>query len=167
MGLAHFDGQGNGVVWIANGLHCLIACCRFNYWSLNCRYQWQIQDFSRGMWGLQLPRRVHTYLLFCKIFAESCIKMKEFGLRGRGRIPAYPLDPPLHTSDKPRITKNVTKIRTCKKIYKCELYCLQFRQSRIILFSLPVKMPQSFLFRSAFCWLTQKKWYWFSVWNFI
>ena len=34
-------------------------------------------------------------LLFRKIFAENCMKMKEFGLRGGVRPP---LSPPLHTA---------------------------------------------------------------------
>ena len=35
-------------------------------------------------------------LLFCKYFAENCMKMKEFGLPGGG-VPGAPLDPPMNS----------------------------------------------------------------------
>ena len=43
--------------------------------------------FLRGV--RQLPK----VLLFCKFFAENCMKMKEFGFPGG--VPAPPLDPPI------------------------------------------------------------------------
>ena len=36
--------------------------------------------------GWQLPRAEPAY--FCKIFAENCMKMKEFGPRGGAHIPS-------------------------------------------------------------------------------
>ena len=62
----------------------------FSLYSMNFifnTYQWRIQDFPKGR---QLPRGCAN-LLFCKCFAESCMKMKEFGLREWGVK-----DPPLH-----------------------------------------------------------------------
>ena len=38
--------------------------------------QWQIQDFPEGA-------PTHKVVLFCKFYAENCMKMKEFGPRGR------------------------------------------------------------------------------------
>ena len=46
--------------------------------------------FSRG--GAPIPKLG----LFCKCFAENCMKMKEFGPKGGGRVPGPPpLDPPM------------------------------------------------------------------------
>ena len=44
----------------------------------------------------RFPRRVLTpeNILFCKLFAENCMKMKEFGSREAG-IPGAPSDVPL------------------------------------------------------------------------
>ena len=46
--------------------------------------QWRIQGFSRG--GAPTPKLG----LFCKFFAENCMKMKEFRPPG-GRVPGAPL----------------------------------------------------------------------------
>ena len=54
-------------------------------------FQWRIQDFSEGM----STRGVHQRI-FGKIFAEKCMKMKEFGPRGGGASLALLLVPPLH-----------------------------------------------------------------------
>ena len=53
--------------------------------------QWLIQDFLQG--GAPTPRLG----LFCKFFAENCMKMKEFGPRG-ARVNGAPLDPPMSSS---------------------------------------------------------------------
>ena len=43
------------------------------------------------------PQDEGANLLFCQKFPENCMKMKEFGSRGRGdpRVPGAPLDPPM------------------------------------------------------------------------
>ena len=58
------------------------------------RVQWWIQDFPEK--GVAASKGGCTSLLFCQIFAENCMKMKEFGLRwGRMspilclRLPTY------------------------------------------------------------------------------
>ena len=50
---------------------------------------WRIQDFSQG--GAPTPK----FLLFCRYFAENCMKMKEFGPPGVCASLAPPLDPPM------------------------------------------------------------------------
>ena len=49
--------------------------------------QWRIQDFPQG--GAPAPK---IDIIF-QIFAENCMKMKEFGSRGGGgrRVPGAPL----------------------------------------------------------------------------
>ena len=42
-----------------------------------------IQDFPRGGGGHQLPKWVYLFIIVI-IFAENCMKMKEFGTPGRG-----------------------------------------------------------------------------------
>ena len=54
-------------------------------------YQWRIQDFPEG--GAPIPKLG----LFCKFFAENCMKMKEFGPPGGRASLAPPLDPPMCT----------------------------------------------------------------------
>ena len=52
--------------------------------------QWRIQDFPEG--GAPTPK----VGLFFQLFAENCMKMKEFGPPGGARVPgAPPLDPPM------------------------------------------------------------------------
>ena len=52
--------------------------------------QWRIQDFPRG--GAPTPK----IAIIFQIFAENCMKMKEFGPPGGGaRVPGAPLDPPM------------------------------------------------------------------------
>ena len=41
------------------------------------------------------PQGGGANLLFGQKFAENCMKMKEFGPRGRGPRPWRPLDPPM------------------------------------------------------------------------
>ena len=63
--------------------HCKDAMC-------NHDSQWRIQDFPHG--GAPTPK---IDIIF-QIFAENCMKMKEFGSPGRGRASlAPPLDPPM------------------------------------------------------------------------
>ena len=45
------------------------------------RYQWRIQDFPQG--GAQTPK----IAIIFQIFAENCMKMKEFGPRGASLAP--------------------------------------------------------------------------------
>ena len=51
-------------------------------------YQWRIQDFPQG--GAPTPKIAFIF----QIFAENCMKMKEFGPRGGASL-APPLDPPM------------------------------------------------------------------------
>ena len=52
--------------------------------------QWRIQDFPQG--GAPTPK----IAIIFQIFAENCMKMKEFGPPGGARVPgAPPLDPPM------------------------------------------------------------------------
>ena len=52
--------------------------------------QWRIQDFPQG--GAPTPK---SAIIF-QIFAENCMKMKEFGPPGGGARPwRPPLDPPM------------------------------------------------------------------------
>ena len=47
--------------------------------------QWRIQDFPQG--GAPIPK----IAIIFQIFAENCMKMKEFGPRGGGaRVPGAP-----------------------------------------------------------------------------
>ena len=56
--------------------------------------KWRIQDFPEG--GVPTPKLG----LFCKFFAENCMKMKEFGpRRGASLMPA--LDPPVRIHPSP------------------------------------------------------------------
>ena len=50
------------------------------------QYQWWIQNFPEG--GANSKSGCVT-LLFCKLFAENCMKMKEFGPRG-AHVPGVP-----------------------------------------------------------------------------
>ena len=54
------------------------------------RSQWRIQDFPGGM-GTPTPKLG----LFCKFFAKSCMKMKEFGPTGGGGAPLRPANVPV------------------------------------------------------------------------
>ena len=47
-------------------------------------YQWRIQDFPQG--GAPTPKIVIIF----QIFAENCMKMKEFGPPGGARVPGAP-----------------------------------------------------------------------------
>ena len=58
--------------------------------AVNNYNQWRIQDFPEG--GALIPKLG----LFCKLFAENCMKMKEFGPKGGASL-APPLDPPMKT----------------------------------------------------------------------
>ena len=55
----------------------------------DCITQWRIQDFPEG--GAPIPKLG----LFCKFFAENCMKMKEFGPRRGCTSVTPPLDPPM------------------------------------------------------------------------
>ena len=57
-----------------------------------CRIQWRIQDFPKKGANSQSGC---ANLLFCKFFAENCMKMKEIGPQGGGgaRVHAPSLDP--------------------------------------------------------------------------
>ena len=50
--------------------------------------QWRIQDFPGGA---PTPK---SAIIF-HFFPENCMKMKEFGPPGGGRVPGPPLDPPM------------------------------------------------------------------------
>ena len=52
--------------------------------------QWRIQDFREGGANSQSEC---PYVLFCKFFAENCMKMKDFGPGGTSLVP--PLDLPM------------------------------------------------------------------------
>ena len=54
--------------------------------SMNSKTQWRIQDFVEVVGANSQDG--YANLLFCKIFPENCIKMKEFG-------PRKDLDPPM------------------------------------------------------------------------
>ena len=57
-------------------------------------YQWRIQDFPQG--GAPTPK----IAIIFHIFAENCMKMKEFGPPGGGARPwRPPLDPPMITEE--------------------------------------------------------------------
>ena len=57
--------------------------------------QWRIQDFQDGE-GAHQPLSLGENLLFDKVFAENCMKMKETGPGGGGVLdPKPPLDPPI------------------------------------------------------------------------
>ena len=69
------------------------------------KYQWRIQDFPQG--GAPTPK----IAIIFHIFAENCMKMKEFGPPGGGAHPwRPPLDPPMSThfklekSNQPKLT---------------------------------------------------------------
>ena len=47
-------------------------------------HQWRIQDFPRG--GAPTPK----IAIIFHIFAENCMKMKEFGPPGGARVPGAP-----------------------------------------------------------------------------
>ena len=47
--------------------------------------QWRIQDFPRG--GAPTPKNAVIF----QLFAENCMKMKEFGPPGGARVPGAPL----------------------------------------------------------------------------
>ena len=56
--------------------------------------QWRIQDFPQG--GAPTPK----IAIIFHIFAENCMKMKEFGPPGGGARPwRPPLDPPMLAVD--------------------------------------------------------------------
>ena len=54
-------------------------------WYFSSGAQWRTQDFPEG--GAPIPKLG----LFCQLFAENCMKMKEFGPLGRGAFLALPL----------------------------------------------------------------------------
>ena len=54
------------------------------------KIQWRIQDFPQG--GAQTPK----IAIIFQMFAENCMKMKEFGPRGGGRAS---LAPPLGSAN--------------------------------------------------------------------
>ena len=57
-------------------------------------HQWRIHDFPEAVGrGASTPKM----LLFSKHFAKNCMKLKEFGSPGRGRIPRASQDLPLKT----------------------------------------------------------------------
>ena len=57
---------------------------------VNSTVQWRIQDFPQG--GAPTPK----IAIIFHIFAENCMKMKEFGPPGGGARPwRPPLDPPM------------------------------------------------------------------------
>ena len=73
------------------------------------REQWRIQDFPQG--GAPTPK---SAIIF-QIFAENCMKMKEFGPPGGGRVPGAPrLDPPM---ENPKLTaeKRKRKENSCRR----------------------------------------------------
>ena len=53
------------------------------------QWQWRIQDFPEE--GAPSPK----VGLFCKLFAENCMKMKEFGPGEGVHVTGAPLDPPM------------------------------------------------------------------------
>ena len=54
-------------------------------------HQWRIQDFPQG--GAPTPK----IAIIFQIFAENCMKMKEFETQGGARPWRPPLDPPMIT----------------------------------------------------------------------
>ena len=52
---------------------------------MNTVNQWRIQDFPQG--GAPTPK----IAIIFHIFAENCMKMKEFGPPGGARVPGAPL----------------------------------------------------------------------------
>ena len=57
--------------------------------KIEIRQQWRIQDFPQG--GAPTPK----IAIIFRIFAENCMKMKEFGPQGGRASLAPPLDPPM------------------------------------------------------------------------
>ena len=89
------------IMWIKHRcvdleLQCLVRCDllmymdQFYYPSCITK-QWRIQDFLEG--GAPTPEGEEgcVNLLFCKIFAKNCMKMKEFRPRRKGRGLGAPL----------------------------------------------------------------------------
>ena len=54
--------------------------------------QWRIQDFPDR--GAPTPKMLIKSILFGKISAENCMKMKEIGQEGE-RLPSAHLNPPM------------------------------------------------------------------------
>ena len=52
---------------------------------MSAALQWRIQDFPQG--GAPTPK----IAIIFQIFAENCMKMKEFGPPGGARVPGAPL----------------------------------------------------------------------------
>ena len=52
--------------------------------------RWRIQDFPEGYANSGRMRRVGTKVLFGKIIAKNCMKMKEIGSRMRLELPWHP-----------------------------------------------------------------------------
>ena len=70
----------------ANGAFCKIsATLRLVLDKTFICNQWRIQDFPQG--GGPTPK----IAIIFQIFAENCMKMKEFGPPGGARIPGAPL----------------------------------------------------------------------------
>ena len=67
MGFEHALGQ----IWI-------------RIWAASVGFQWRIQDFPQG--GAPTPK----IAIIFQIFAKNCMKMKEFGPPGGGRVPGAP-----------------------------------------------------------------------------
>ena len=76
------------------------------------RYQWRIQDFPD--WGVgRQPLGLGQSLLFDKLFAKNCIKMKDIGLGGGAR----PYHPPMITHPFVIRTSDLEKIRDALQIF--------------------------------------------------
>ena len=60
--------------------------------------QWRIQDFPKGV---PTPKLGILNYYFAIFFAENCMKMKEFGPRGRPWCP--PLDLPIVCTERKRL----------------------------------------------------------------
>ena len=62
--------------------------------GMSTRYLFTVADPGFSWGGGGNPKNGCANLLFCKFFAENCMKMKELGPQG-ARVPGAPLDLPM------------------------------------------------------------------------
>ena len=79
----HFD-QSARVFSCPSALLCVVSVWLVSL--LHVYKQWRIQDFPQGG-GAPTPK----IAIIFHIFAENCMKMKEFGPPGGARVPGAPL----------------------------------------------------------------------------
>ena len=84
-----------------------------------------MQKYRQNQWRMQTFPDEGANLLFGKLFADKCLKMKEFR-RGGGSIPSTPLDPPMKTTFAMKSrTKQYGHVgRSCNLSILCETFLL-------------------------------------------